>query len=379
MHSKRAFLCLAALTSLLAACGGGGGSSGGSGGGTATGYFKDSNVSGLGYRSGGLGGVTGEDGSFRYETGGTVRFFVGNVVLGETMGKSVITPIDLVRDGSLGSSEARRVVQFLMTLDRDGDPDNGIQISPQLREMAGNWQPVDFSAADFESRMAPILSDISSVEGRDVSLTDANRAYLHLRSTLHCIYSGAYKGGFGGGASGVFGMMVSADGGVSGIAFSDGEYAELNGSVNLGGTRMIFGMEDSATGTAFAGLFSTPDGITGKWQSTAYSVSGSFTGSRVGGALDAAYRFTGSYSGDDHGLFAFDIEDTGRITGIAYSLGADEEYPLTGQLSGTTLSVTASNGTKATGSIDMARGTLGGSWSGKGEEGVFVGSGCRLN
>lgn len=68
---------LAAVATLLTACGGGGGS-GGSGTSLATGYFKDSNTQGLRYVAGGQAGVTGADGSFTYEVGRPVSFYIGS-------------------------------------------------------------------------------------------------------------------------------------------------------------------------------------------------------------------------------------------------------------------------------------------------------------
>ncbi|MEW8431145.1 MAG: hypothetical protein G8D61_15610, partial [gamma proteobacterium symbiont of Ctena orbiculata] len=81
---------------LLAACGGGGGGGGSSTPTTATGVFKDNNVSGLTFTSGEQSGTTGSDGGFTFEVGQLVSFNLGNVTLGSATGMSVITPIDLV-------------------------------------------------------------------------------------------------------------------------------------------------------------------------------------------------------------------------------------------------------------------------------------------
>ena len=110
------------LLFLLIACGGGGGGGGGSTSPTtATGVFKDNNVSGVTYTSGAQSGTTGSDGSFTYEVGQLVSFNLGNVTLGSASGNSVITPIDLVAGGSSSSTEVLNLVRFLLMLDTDGD------------------------------------------------------------------------------------------------------------------------------------------------------------------------------------------------------------------------------------------------------------------
>ena len=101
-------------------------------------------------------GVTGLDGSFQYEEGETVRFIIGNTLLGQVTGQEQVTPFDLagspvltgiditwglqdVVNGSLFSEADTDVDPFqaviniavlLQSLDHDGDPENGIQIRP---------------------------------------------------------------------------------------------------------------------------------------------------------------------------------------------------------------------------------------------------------
>lgn len=101
-------LALAAAISLLAAgCGGGGGSGGGdadSGGGVTassqSGQFKDSNVQGLTYTTGGESRLTAADGSFEYASDETVTFSLGNVTLGTVSGDEIITLVQLIQNGA---------------------------------------------------------------------------------------------------------------------------------------------------------------------------------------------------------------------------------------------------------------------------------------
>ena len=69
--------------------------------GVGKGNLVDAPVEGVQYQSGDLYGVTGPDGGFRYETGGMVRFYIGDILLGQApAGKAVVTPLDLVPDGN---------------------------------------------------------------------------------------------------------------------------------------------------------------------------------------------------------------------------------------------------------------------------------------
>ena len=78
-----------------------------------SGSFGAPLVQGVSYESGSLAGVTDSNGAFDYETGKTVRFFIGEVALGEPVtGKSVITAQDLVADGEPDATAATNISRF---------------------------------------------------------------------------------------------------------------------------------------------------------------------------------------------------------------------------------------------------------------------------
>ena len=51
-----------------------------------------------------------------------VTFSVGGVALGTVAAEEVITPVDLVPDGTTDTPAVQNIVRFLMMLDDDGDP-----------------------------------------------------------------------------------------------------------------------------------------------------------------------------------------------------------------------------------------------------------------
>lgn len=373
------------LLFVLAACGGGGSDSGDASGGvtTETGQFKDSNTAGISYVSGGQSGVTGSDGSFTYEVGNSVTFSIGGVTIGASNGKSIVTPVDLVSGGSSSSVEVQNIVRFLMMLDDDGDPSNGINISSSVLTIAGNWPQIDFSAADLSAELTSIISDAASADGGTHTLPDANVAQSHLESTLLCLYSGAYKGAFSGDDNGNFGVLVDAtSGNVTGVAYSIpfDQYIGLRGTTPISHDQNVaFVSGDTTTGATFSGKFTSVNGVSGSWQNNPNS--GIFSGSRIGGVTDAAYRFTGNYIGNDFGLFSFDVNGSNNVTGVAYSVAGDELLTVSGTISGTTLTATASDDTAIAGTLNTATGGLSGTWndSADGLSGTFSGSGCQLN
>ena len=96
------------------------------------GAFMDSPVGGLHYASPTIKGVTTADGVFEYRPGETVTFSIGGLILGATPGKPIVTPLDLV-PGAADASDHRvvNISVVLQTLDDDGNPENGIQISEE--------------------------------------------------------------------------------------------------------------------------------------------------------------------------------------------------------------------------------------------------------
>jgi len=117
-----------------------------------TGSFKDSSVSGLNYRTVSLSGITAADGTFQYRAGETVTFSVGEILLGSTTGKPIVTPVDLVRGAkSSANLKSVNICRFLQTLDIDFNHANGIEITPEIRALLtwdSAWGPNDTSIFD---------------------------------------------------------------------------------------------------------------------------------------------------------------------------------------------------------------------------------------
>jgi len=89
-----------------------------------SGRFVDAPVQGLRYESGSLSGTTGDLGEFQYEAGNSIRFFIGDIALGEAVkGKAIITPLDLEPNGSIDTLAVINIARFLQSLDSIPDDD----------------------------------------------------------------------------------------------------------------------------------------------------------------------------------------------------------------------------------------------------------------
>ena len=98
---------------------------------TARGQFIGEPVSGIAFESGSVSGVTGENGEFTYEEGGTVSFFLGDIPLGDEIeGREIVTPIDLVEGGDANDPAVINIARLLQSLDATpGDDDITIPAS----------------------------------------------------------------------------------------------------------------------------------------------------------------------------------------------------------------------------------------------------------
>jgi len=111
-----------------------------------SGSFGNPPAQGVSFASGSLSGVTGNNGEFQYETGKTVRFFIGDMNLGGSVeGKSVITPRDLVESGAADTPAVTNISRLLLSL--DSDPGDDIITIPKAVRTAAVRSNEDVSSA----------------------------------------------------------------------------------------------------------------------------------------------------------------------------------------------------------------------------------------
>lgn len=174
MHFRNYSIVAAAAVlgaSLFVGCGGSSTSTSAS---VQTGTFVDSAVKGLYYVSGSQSGTTDVNGTFKFETGQTVKFYLGDAngaLIGETNGSTLITPLDLSDDGVDGNKTAN-ILRVLQSLDSDGDASNGIDINTSK---ASKVKSYNFSDD------ANVTTGLTTA-GATIKTSDEARA--HFRETL---------------------------------------------------------------------------------------------------------------------------------------------------------------------------------------------------
>ena len=171
MKNYKVLPCISALL-VLTACGGGGGGSSSKASFDPeptenTGVFLDSPVVNIGYRTETLDGVTNSLGQYKYITGETVTFFIGDLQFPAVKAKDVITPLDLANTQSVSDSTVVNMIRLLQTLDKDGNVSNGITITDAAKAAATQ---VDFKLSNFESSAA--VTNLILNAGQDSSLSE---------------------------------------------------------------------------------------------------------------------------------------------------------------------------------------------------------------
>jgi hypothetical protein len=357
---------------------------------TSGAFFRGVTVTGLHYESGVQSGLTGDYGDFRFEVGADVTFRIGGVSIGGLRGRGIVTPIFLVPNGRSDHPETLNISRFLMMLDENGDPGDGIVISDAVREIAETWGPVDFGSADFEAELTGILSDVASVDARVPVLPDEATAQAHLEAELACLYSGGFRGNLANGDTGRFAIQIdpgtrSMRGYVYSIQNNLEQLRNLNGTTQLDFTQTqlsLLGVDTAAV--TYNMQLPGFNNITGSWTDTGFTQPGSLAGGRIPPAsIEVAYRYSGFLTGDDTGIFTLDIPADGRnAIGQMYSVIRDSTLVLNGNVVDGSLSLVGVDGsTTFNGIVDEENRVVRGSWANQFAvvTGEFSGTGCRLN
>ena len=172
----------------LSSCGGGGG---GDAPGSITGIFLDSVVNGLKYKANPSGhtGTTQMGGKFICKEGDTIGFYVGDVALGQTLCKEIVTPIDLV-PGAIDETDPLKnpivinIARFLLTLDDDQQETMHINISiDTTKEVTGT--PIDITNPELDFDNDVFLEALFIMLDR--TPVTASEAQFHLRTALTSI------------------------------------------------------------------------------------------------------------------------------------------------------------------------------------------------
>lgn len=154
-----------------------------------TGVFVDSAVAGIGYRTASHHGVTSPLGEYLYQPGETVTFFIGNLELPPVPAKGVVTPADIAQaahdDDAAVAITQTNILQILQTLDKDGNPANGIQIPASAAEQFRGDDLPSVTEESFDTAIVAYLPDETTLVGEEA-------ANAHFNATLRLQLVGSW-------------------------------------------------------------------------------------------------------------------------------------------------------------------------------------------
>lgn len=177
---------------------------------SSTGYCNNSfligtlnHISGIEYESVTQKGITDTYGHFKYIQGEKITFKIGNLIIGETIGKDNITLLDLIPNSidknNYPSIKTIKTSILLYSLDEDNDPTNGIQITEWLRNKFNNITQtqinddtdlddlikkldIKIDLIDQKIALENLLSSLSEIYGTyNVKYTDGPISEIHIK------------------------------------------------------------------------------------------------------------------------------------------------------------------------------------------------------
>jgi len=129
---------------------------------TLEGTFVDSAVAGINYECGDNSGVTDIDGKFDYNLGDSCTFKIGDFSIGSIDNMTVEAPVVTPFDVAVDDEQAIKIASILQTIDADGDPSNGIDITSFVSDHDTSKFTADLLTAEEDAFYAAVL-DITGI------------------------------------------------------------------------------------------------------------------------------------------------------------------------------------------------------------------------
>ncbi|HEY3423773.1 MAG TPA: hypothetical protein VGL27_03170 [Negativicutes bacterium] len=262
---------------LLVACGGTSGSNNSTAElAVAKGVFVNGPVVGLGYNSGGKSGITGKNGEFEYEQGNKVRFYLGDIVIGETTGGASITLLHLVLGADAENAKVINISRFLLSVGLL-DPETKIITIQESVFNAAKGKTLDFdniTETDLQQMVRALKNDPNAL------LVSIQEAINEVSASILRIYGGTYQGIFNGPASSTkWELYINPDNGIVSGKGLDGLQESIYGSITKG----IILNAKAYGGCSMTGSINVSTGqLTGNWLfNYDQSKNGTFTGRKI--------------------------------------------------------------------------------------------------
>ena len=369
----------------------------------ATGTFYIGNVNGLSYTSGSTGGALSPDGQFQYElidgVEQPVSFSVAGIVLGATLGKKVVTPVDLATNGSVDSVEVINKTTLLRLLSQDPTSRVNVRIDQRLLDNAANfaWPQPDFTLLEFSTspEIVQIIGDINAFLSTQKSVPTFAESQMYLKQRIYCAASGIYYGDIAGQDTGhiIFGINP-LNGGMTTLGWSDTAqniiFIPQPASPQFTST-VRFNSGPSFSGDNYNGVILNYADAEGTWDNTISQTSGTFTAQHLDINLSVKHHFSAAYIAlfpvfgpGPAGTYSFNLYDDGTVVGtqVNIAFGATTTTAITGTWGNNLLTAKVNEGATINALLNFDNMTIGGEWTDPNApitSGGISGTGCQLN
>lgn len=148
------------------------------------GKFVDAPIANIQYKTATRQGTTNANGEYEYINGEQVTFYIGQLELPTVLAKNTVTPLDMSEIKDVNDKKVVNIIRLLQTLDKDGNPDNGIEI-PETAASIAQALNFDLSTEEFENLDALKNLIINANPGRVVSeMVSTKSAKQHFNKQL---------------------------------------------------------------------------------------------------------------------------------------------------------------------------------------------------
>jgi hypothetical protein len=157
------------------------------------GHFVDSPVAGLHVETPTYSGDTDVDAKFDFFPGESAELSLNSVVLGSAVCDQQISPLDVFGNSDTGDVRVANLARLLQSLDIDGEPQGGIEITAPVREALEQsldyWglREIDFADSDEVENVIARTIEIAAALDPPIELVSvsAEDAVAHLERTVH--------------------------------------------------------------------------------------------------------------------------------------------------------------------------------------------------
>ena len=134
--------------------------------------YVDAPISNVHYQCGTESGVTDDQGIFHFEEGKSCTFTLGKIQLRKILAGMIVQNGVIFEDNLL-------VSRFLQTLDEDGNPDNGITISPAVIKVLDGKLEIPDTVEEYKA----LLTELEKTTGKVYIEVSKEKALKHLKKT----------------------------------------------------------------------------------------------------------------------------------------------------------------------------------------------------